>query len=104
MKNFWISWYNPGTTFALASPWWVSGYSGDAATICAAVRAEDKAAAEEIVYRAMDERPGSIAFRFVEERPSDWSPYNGRFRRAEWMPEWIPLAVTGTPGGADAAD
>lgn len=44
MKSFWISWYHEQSfgAFELHSPWWVSGSTDTANTVCAAVRAEDE--------------------------------------------------------------
>lgn len=80
--RFWISWYaTKSRTFALDWPHWTSGQrcGDDALTICAAVIAEDADAAMEIVYAAHDKRPRGLEWRFVNERPDDWSPFCDRF-------------------------
>lgn len=86
MTKYWVSWYGTGVGFELNSPWWVSGerLSDDAPTICAAVVAEDEDGARAVVETAHDE-PVTPEWRFVEERPDNWTPFNNRFRRADWM-------------------
>lgn len=95
MKNFWLSWYHAGA-FELHTPWWISGYRSaqedqeeDQATICAAVVAESEEAAKQLIIACHDTPPTEIEFRFVEERPSGWSPFCDRFRAASWM-RWPP--------------
>lgn len=89
MKNFWISWYcdQRFSPFCLHSPWWNSGWrvQDDAATIVAAVQADDENGAKEIIYKAYDERPKEIEFRFCDEFPKDESPYSERFPKESWM-------------------
>lgn len=83
-----MSWWTNQTlgAFELHTPWWISGESGAGhLSICAAIRAETKAAVREIVYGAYDTRPDYIEFRFCEERPAGWEPFNSRFQRAAWM-------------------
>lgn len=89
-KNFWVSWYNtvPLNQFELHSPWWVSGSreSDDADTVCAAVKAVDEGAARNVILHSYDTPPpGGVEWRFVEPRADDWSPFSGRFGRADWM-------------------
>lgn len=87
MKRFWLSWYDTRYgKWELDSPWWVSGERGDGVlTICAAVRAPDEQCAKRLVIMAHDEpRPRDLEWRFVEERPGDWSPFCDRFPRADW--------------------
>lgn len=96
MKNYWLSWYvGPSDGFELNWPWWVSGSrdSDGAQTICVAIRAGSENAAREAVLASYDERPAALDWRFVEERPADWTPYCDRFRQAKWMPEW-PVGAT----------
>lgn len=90
MKSYWLSWWTTDEHggFELHWPWWISGYRDDASSICAAVRAESEDAAREIVLASYDKRPGDVEFRFVEKRPDDWTPYNDRFKKGDWMPEW----------------
>lgn len=101
MKNFWVSFWAAREfgAFEIHSPWWFSGYRFKPGTklddiddedttessVCAAVRAESEEAAREFIYQSFDVRPECIEFRFVEERPADWSPYSDRFRQAAWM-------------------
>jgi hypothetical protein len=90
LKNFWISWYhekNQFSPFELSSPWWITGEGQGSDSICAAIEAEDEIAAKESIYRCYDETPESIQFRFCEERPEHWSPFNDRFRKEKWM-QW----------------
>lgn len=91
MKSYWLSWYCPlelRGMFELHWPWWVSGVrlGDEAETVCAAVRAESEKAAKRIIIDAHDEpRPDDLEWRFIEERPADWSPFNDRFQKADWM-------------------
>ena len=90
-KRFWLSWWHPegGGEIELHSPWWASGYRGDNGrpSICAAVIAEDEAAAKAMIVAAYIVPPdeGAIEWRFVEQRKSGWSPFSDRFCRDEWM-------------------
>ncbi len=88
-RPFWVSWWQTPDLpeFELHSPWWISGSRpGDgAASICAAVMAAYEDAARETVYRAFDERPDRLDFRFVTAQPAGWSPYCDRFQAADWM-------------------
>jgi hypothetical protein len=88
-KPFWISWWSTDVAFTLHTPWWISGHRGDdgADSICAAVRAEDEDAAKALVQAAHDDPSVAIEWRFVGERPADWTPFSDRFQRAAWM-EW----------------
>lgn len=89
MKKWWVSWYDEYRfgDFELHFPWWISGVRGEdnADMICAALMADTEEAAIEIVYAVYDKRPDAIEFRFVEGRPDDWSPFCGRFPKADWM-------------------
>lgn len=104
MRNFWISWYQPvtddSTEFELHSPWWVSGYAPMPGTTrqdiedetaqwldmyCAAVQAESEDAAKEMIFACYDVRPPDLAFRFCEPRDVTWTPFCGRFPKADWM-------------------
>ena len=85
MKKFWVSWIGDNGVFELHSPWWVSGYSDDKTVFCAAIQAENQVHAEMLVLGAHDEPKVTLAWRFVEEKPDDWSPFNERFRKADWM-------------------
>ena len=90
MKRFWISWWHPGGAFELHTPWWRSGWDEEGrASICAAVLAHDEEDAMRVVTRAYEdfERASDIEWRFVHERPADWSPFSERFQRADWM-QW----------------
>ena len=86
--NFWISWIHEEEMggFELHSPWWISG-SGERSeiTICAAVRACSQEYAMGFIRTAYDTPPTGLIFRFVEERPVNWSPFSARFPRADWM-------------------
>lgn len=92
-KRFWVSWTGRNGVFELHSPWWISGYPGDGdsedAIFCAAVVAEDEDGARQVIYDAHDRPNTSLDWRFVEERPDDWTPFNSRFRPAAWM-QWPP--------------
>ena len=100
MNNYWVSWYCPNDLmgkFELHSPWWVSGETMEdddgkfSFTICAAVQAPDEDGAKRLIEMAHDEpRPRNLEWRFVTEKPRDWSPGSGRFPLADWM-KWTPL-------------
>ncbi|NBJ13364.1 hypothetical protein [Microvirga arsenatis] len=87
VKRYWVSWLADHGPFELHSPWWFSGMraSDDVPTVCAAVMAESEEAAREAIYACVDSRPAHIEFRFIEERPDDWTPFNSRFQRRDWM-------------------
>jgi hypothetical protein len=101
VKNWWLSWYAGAQSFILYWPWWVSGTCEDHSNrrligrraICAAVRAESAAAAKAIIGRAHDPVPDAIDWRFCNEKPDDWIPFNPRFPKADWM-RW---PVSGDP-------
>jgi hypothetical protein len=91
MNNYWISWYGTGAGFELHSPWWITGYrlsddEDDGATICAAIKANSEDEAKQKIIDAHD-KPVSIEWRFIEERPKNWSPFATRFLRSPWM-QW----------------
>jgi len=86
--KYWLSWrHDEGLgEFELKWPWWISGYDfDDKVCICAAVRANSKAEAEELILNSYDKRPSDLDWRFCEEKPADWSPFSGRFPKADWM-------------------
>jgi hypothetical protein len=95
VKKYWISWYHliDYSDFELDLPWWSTGWrcSDEADTICAGIIANSSEDAEERIYRAYDERPLEIEFRFVDLKSNDWSPFGSRFVKREWM-RW-PEAV-----------
>lgn len=89
---FWVSWRHPegSPPFELSSPWWVSGSGPGYENICAALMAFDCFDAEVVVRRAYwllssPDRPPEISFRFIEQKPTGWSPFNERFPRESWM-------------------
>jgi len=89
---FWLSWWHTEQmgAFELHSPWWVTGHREDGAvSICAAVVARSKIEARFKAMRAYDALPDQVQFqfRFCEQMPDDWSPFNDRFPQADWM-EW----------------
>ncbi len=91
-QAFWVSWYGyRGVGFCLDSPWWISGSRQDPQDeereqniICAAVRADSEEEAMSLIVKAHD-KPVSIDWRFCAAQKPDWSPFNSRFRRADWM-------------------
>ena len=89
MTNYWISWYHRKEygAFTLHSAWWVTGESVDDSyvTICAGIKADDETHAKSIIQDCFDTPTSSIKFRFVEERPDDWTPFNDRFKKKDWM-------------------
>lgn len=94
MKRWWVSWYGAkGVAFTLHTPWWISGYrcdsedgEDDTPTICAAVIAESEEAAKRLIVGSHDS-PVKLKWRFVNVRPSCWSPFCERFPKADWM-QW----------------
>lgn len=96
-KKWWVSWFWPPDlgSFTLYWPWWISGsrvtldkndrIKEEEHTICAAIQAESEEAAMGIVIACFDEKPKAMEWRFVEEKPDDWSPFCDRFPRADWM-------------------
>ena len=92
MINYWISWYHDPKLrggYELHSPWWVSGYAGsnNRETICAAVKADNEEDAKQIIQNCYDiPQIFDISnWRFIEEQPHDWNPFNNRFPKATWM-------------------
>ncbi len=94
MANYWISWYGNKGAWELHSPWWISGHRMVAdrlafdeerqePTVVAAVKAENEDAAKALILAAHDSKPADLEWRFVEERPDDWSPFSGRFPRRD---------------------
>lgn len=86
MKKYWISWEAKAEygSFTLNSPWWISGYGVDShPTICAAIKTHMNPDA--FIRLSYDKPPHGIQFRFIEEKPDDWSPFSDRFEKADWM-------------------
>lgn len=85
--NFWVRWTgSPNCDFALASPWWCSGWDGrDRPIFVAAVRAPSGEAAMKKIKTAHTRGATMIEWSFVNLRPDDWSPFGDRFPRADWM-------------------
>lgn len=97
-KRYWLSWWtepDPGQ-FELHTPWWISGArAGNAHSVCAAITATSEDAAREKITDSYDVPPASgLEWRFVDERPADWSPYCDRFERADWM-QWPDTTPNG---------
>lgn len=86
LDNWWLSWYQkPEEPFTLSWPWWRTGETGDGMmTICAAIQAESREAAERAIADAMD-HDFAILWRFCERKHRYWSPFSDRFPRAPWM-------------------
>ena len=112
MGNFWTSWTaDPRKPFTYEGPWWCSGYAYfytsegelECPTICAAVVARDEEHAKAIIVAAHDNGDGPSgeggihSWRFVTQKPDDWTPGGGRFERADWMkwpwPADTPIAT-----------
>lgn len=98
MKNFWLSWYGTAGPFTLEWPWWISGHRivadrlafdewCEEPTICAAIQAADETSAKAIVLASHDALPADLEWRFCEEQPEGWEPFNSRFPKADWM-QW----------------
>lgn len=105
MKNYWVSWLCPTdrvTTFELEWPWWKgpTRLLGEEA-VCAAIKAESKDDAKRIVIESYDKpQPKKLEWRFVDEKPDDWSPFSDRFPRDDLMvwPDGTPDAeAAGAP-------
>lgn len=95
MKRWWVSWHGEAP-FTLRWPWWISGFGltvnrfafdeeRERLSFCAAVIAPDRQAAADIIVAAHDTAPRDLEWRFLEERPDDWSPFSERFPKANWM-------------------
>jgi hypothetical protein len=102
--KWWVSWYLPDDlydTFEMHAPWWVTGQTfADAEervayTVCAALRGASEQVVKEQVLSCYDQRPEAIEWRFVNERPSSWSPFSERFPRADWM-QWNDTKGSGS--------
>lgn len=91
MKKFWVSWWHSSEDmgeFELHTPWWISGWREDGyASVVATVLANSEAAAEKIVRGSYDNKQVALSWRFCDEQPEDWTPFNSRFKRFPWM-EW----------------
>lgn len=96
MGNYWVSWYADESPFTLVCPWWYSGYrvmakrlafdeTWDQPTLCAAMRAADENEAKEAILACHDDRPKEMEWRFCNVRPDDWSPFDDRFQKKDWM-------------------
>ena len=56
-----------------------------------------------LIEEAHDEpRPLPLEWRFVHPKTEDWSPFNSRFQRADWM-KW-PARPTPSPSGQEGGD
>ena len=91
-RPFWISWWDTRDLggFELHTPWWISGERMDDAgsiSVCAAVMATSEAGAQEEILAAYDTTPDAMEWRFTSEQAPGWSPFGGRWPRAEWM-QW----------------
>jgi hypothetical protein len=108
MRIYWLSWQSSYdfSDFELHWPWWVSGVGDGHKCICSAIFAKDEDAVRQVVYDCYDARPDHIEFRFIEERPDDFSPYCDRFAWNEWMPvfdqTFDPVALTRKQAEASA--
>ena len=90
MRRYWVSWWAKVEhgPFEIHSPWWFTGFNEDEDhSVCAAIQAKDEDDAMEKVFASYDIRPEHLDFRFVEERPADWTPFSDRFPRRDWM-QW----------------
>lgn len=90
-KRYWISWL--GSEFPKAIipswPWWIDGWtygaSGEQTPII--VGAVVGTSVEQVKQRVTDARIGGRVkeWRFVEEKPADWTPFNQRYPQQPWM-------------------
>jgi hypothetical protein len=88
LKRYWVSWYHQEdySSFRVDTAWWSTGWNDTAETICAAVLATDPENARLQITAAYGS-PHELKFRFMTEKPGDWSPFGERFPRADWM-QW----------------
>ena len=92
----WISWHQPTDDYRpLTYPpnpailgWWCSGYTDDAATLCALVQAPDEAIAQAAVLK---DWPEAERWRFCE--PRETTSLGDRFKPTEWMIERMTANV-----------
>ena len=90
----WISWLQPTEDYRpLTYPpnkeilgWWCSGYTDEAATLCALVQAEDEQAAKAEVIK---EWPEAERWRFCERRET--KDLGDRFKPTGWMVERLAV-------------
>ena len=94
--RFLVSWwiFASDSAFELSSPWWLivedltlHNAPNDARAIIAAVLADCAEEAKNKILDAFDVRPENLAWRKLEAKPADWSPFSKVFPRAGWM-EW----------------
>ena len=87
-KPYWVSFIMPvkeKPKFEYHGPWWTTGHTDDGrVTVCAAVVATSEAAAKRVIVTAHDDE-FVPKWRFCDEKPEDWNPFDHRFPRAEWM-------------------
>lgn len=92
--KFWLSWTArpKDGPFTIHSPWWISGQIDSRDTICAAIKADSVEEAKKKVLVCFDNPPGDLDWRFAQERPDNWSPWDvkspgdtPRFARRPWM-------------------
>lgn len=86
MKKYWISWEHNTDygLFTLTFPWWITGYGNNMnPQICASILTDTNP--EDYIRFSYDKPPHDIQFRFIEEKPDDWSPFSSRFAKADWM-------------------
>ncbi len=93
MQNYWISWWTHEHegAYELHSPWWVTGerHGRNAArSICAGVKAKNVEAAKELIKSSYNNNAQDLEWRFIETMPVEWSPFNDRFPKADWM-KWV---------------
>lgn len=88
---YWISWYGRNGTFEYEGPWWITGQTMDDPPqdiFCAAVKGYDEDDAWSTIFNAHDEgavEKHGIQMRFVSRRNKNWSPFQERYPKAEWM-------------------
>lgn len=89
--KYWISWWDDVERlpeFERQQPWWTSGEDDEGrVSLCTAAIANSEQEAKDQIRSNYDYPPESLDWRFIQERPEDWSPFNSRFQKASWM-EW----------------
>lgn len=96
MKRYWVRFYLSGTDdyrpihfppLPEVLGWWCTAYADDANAICAVVEAESVSHVESILNDKWIGSPSEqLRICFVDEKPSDWTPFgSGRFTAEHWM-------------------
>ena len=89
MNNYWVSFWvheKDLSAFEYHGPWWESGWDlQDRRSFCAAVLASSEEEAKKVINNSFDNGHSLDEWRFVNYRPEEWSPFNDRFQKVDWM-------------------